>query len=155
MTEQRLNQSLNPDYLFYFYSTMLPFQAEIILIKKEKNRTHSEVMRFELCIHLSQLLMSCLLPGYQSRKHSLVYSHKVYSKMIFSSALLGKNWRITWQTLFFSPKIPLLWMMPTFPMGNRKRVQFLCRSNPTRGVVSDFGIFSSIFMFPGFHQRPV
>lgn len=79
-------------------------------------------------IHLSQLLMSCLLPGYQFRKCSLVCSHEVYSEMAFSSAVLGKNRLLTQQTLFLSLKIPLLWMMPAFLMGNRKRVQFLCRT---------------------------
>jgi len=31
------------------------------------------------------------------------------------------------KTLFLSPKISLLWMTPTFLMGDRKRVQFLCK----------------------------
>lgn len=42
-------------------------------------------------IHLSQLLTSCLLPGFQFRKRSLVGSHEVLVYMVFPSALGGKE----------------------------------------------------------------
>lgn len=67
-------------------------------------------------------------PRLSVQEVSLVCSHEVYSEMAFSSAVLGKNRLLTQQTLFLSLKIPLLWMMPAFLMGNRKRVQFLCRT---------------------------
>lgn len=137
MTEQGLNQSLNaeirPRLLVLLFFCASSSGWNYIDQKKKKSipvRWHDSSYN-ELWIHLSQFLMSCLLPGYQFRKHSLAYSHEVYSKMVFSSALLGKNWMLTRQTLSLSPKIPLLLMTPVFLMGSRKTVQFLYRTIQT------------------------
>lgn len=68
-----------------------------------------------------------LAPRLSVQEGSLLYSHEVYSEMVFLRALLGKNKTLTWQTPFLFPKIPLLLMTATFLMGNRKRVKFFCR----------------------------
>lgn len=128
---QGLNQSLHPEIqprllvVFFFFHTASSGWNYIDKKKKRMLVIVRDCSYNELGMHWSLLLMSCLLPGHEFRKHFLVYSHEVYSKMASSSSLLGKNWMLAQPTLFLSPKIPLLLMMPIFLMGNRERVQFL------------------------------
>lgn len=105
------------------------FRLKLYWQKEKKYAGHITWLQLQwVTNYLSQLLMSCLLPGHEFRKHFLVYSHEECSKMVSSSSLLGKNWMLTQQTLFLFPKIPLLLIMPIFLMGKRERVQFLYRT---------------------------
>lgn len=134
MSEQGLKQSLNPEcqprFLVLF---LLPHAASsgwhYVDKNKQTNRkkktSQSKYVILLTMIHWSRLLMSCVLPGYQFRKCSLVYSHEVDAVMVFPSAVLGKNWVSidTTETLLF-PKYSFSLDDANFPMRNRKGANF-------------------------------